>query len=255
MPTVQTESLEIAYEESGPSSGSPVLLLHGWPDAPRGFHPLALRLNAAGYRTIIPFLRGFGPTKFLNQETPRVGSGVALAQDAVDLADRLKLTRFAVVGHDWGARTAYTLAALFPERVTSIATLSLAFQPRSQFKIPELEQSRRFWYQWFLCVDGGLEKVREDPIAFARIHWDTWSPPGWFDDTEFAATSESFRNPDWVAITANSYSLPLAPRRSLGVALRRSQRRTPTNRKIIHARIDDSRRLRFLRRPKRIRRP
>ena len=153
MKTIHTDLLEIAFEDGGPDNGRPVLLLHGWPDAPCGWNGLAPRLHAGGWRTIAPYLRGSGPTRFLSDETPRVGAGLALAQDAVDLADRLALDRFAIVGHDWGARAAYTVAALFPERVTSVAALALAYQPKGLFTIPSFDQARRFWYQWFLCTD------------------------------------------------------------------------------------------------------
>ena len=219
MNRIRTDTLEIAFEEGGPADGIPVLLLHGWPDAPRGWNDVAQRLQAEGYRTIAPYLRGSSPTRFLSTETPRVGAGVALAQDAIDLADALGIDNFAVVGHDWGARVAYILAALFPERVKPIATLALAYQPRGQFSVSSFEQSRRFWYQWFMCTDAGADAVRKDPIGFARIQWETWSQAGsasvhwdrghprphWFADAEFAQTAESFRSPDWAAITLNAY--------------------------------------------------
>jgi pimeloyl-ACP methyl ester carboxylesterase len=166
---------------------------------------VALRLQAAGYRTIVPYLRGSIPTRFLSEDTLRVGAAVALAQDAIDLADALHLDRFAVIGHDWGARAAYTLAALFPERITTIAALSVAYQPRGIFKLPNVDQSRLYWYQWFMCSDRGAEAVRRNPIAFARAQWDTWSPAGWFDEPEFLSTAASFAGPDWVAITLSSY--------------------------------------------------
>jgi pimeloyl-ACP methyl ester carboxylesterase len=203
--TIRTDILEIAYEEEGPQNGPAVLLLHGWPDAPRGWKAIVHRLHAEGWHTIAPYLRGTGPTKFLHDETPRVGAAIALTQDAIDLVNGLGIEHFAVVGHDWGARAAYTLAALFPERITTISALALAYQPRGVFKIPSFDQSRRFWYQWFLSVDSGLAKVHEDPVGFARIQWETWSPPGWLDETEFSKTAEDFSNPDWVNITANAY--------------------------------------------------
>ena len=102
-------------------------------------------------RTIRPYLRGFGPTRFQSADAPRTGHGPALAQDIVDLADALGLDRFAIVGHDWGARAAYTVAALFPQRVTAIAALALAYQPGGVFAVPGFSQARAFWYQWFLC--------------------------------------------------------------------------------------------------------
>ncbi len=205
MKTVRTERLEIAFEEGGPANGFPVLLLHGWPDAPRGWTAVASGLEANGWRTVTPYLRGFGPTKFLSAGTPRVGTGVALAQDAIDLADALGLARFALVGHDWGARAAYLTAALFPERLTALAALSVSFVPKSVMQAPSFDQSRRYWYQWFQCTEPGAARVKEDPIGFARIQWDTWSPPGWFDEAEFVKTAESFSNPDWARITLNYY--------------------------------------------------
>lgn len=178
MRKIQTELLEIAFEDGGPRDGPVALVLHGWPDAPRGWDHVASRLHAVGWRTVIPYLRGSGPTRFLSEETPRVGAGVAPAQDAVDLADVLGLDRFAVVGHDWGARSAYTLTALYPDRVSTVSALALAYQPKGRFAVPSFDQSRRFWYQWFMCVGGGAEKVRADPSGFARIQWETWSPAG-----------------------------------------------------------------------------
>jgi pimeloyl-ACP methyl ester carboxylesterase len=205
MPIAHTELLDIAYEVGGPTDGPPVLLLHGWPDGPRGWAAVAQRLQVAGYRTIIPSLRGTAPTQFRAAATPRVAPGVALAQDAIDLLDALHLTRVAVVGHDWGARAAYTLAALFPERITAIAALALAYQPQGRFTLPDFAQSRLFWYQWFQCTEAGAAAVRQDPVGFARIQWDTWSPPGWFDEAEFAATAAPFSEPDWAAVTLNAY--------------------------------------------------
>ena len=205
----RTTKLEIAYTESGPADGRPVMLVHGWPDAARAWTAVAARLAAAGFRTIVPDLRGAGNTRFLSPDTPRDGSGVALAQDVIDLADALGIDRFDVVGHDWGARTAYTLAALFPGRISRIAGLALQFQPKGAFKLPHFSQARKFWYQWFMCTDVGAAAVRKDPIGFARIQWETWSPAGhpvaWFDDAEFLRTAESFRSPDWAAITLNAY--------------------------------------------------
>ncbi|MGZ4729377.1 MAG: alpha/beta fold hydrolase [Acidimicrobiales bacterium] len=205
MASVRTDVLDISYEATGPSDARPVLLIHGWPDAARGWRDVAGRLNAQGWRTIAPDLRGCGATRFISSSTPRDGQAVALTQDALDLADALGIERFAVVGHDWGARVAYTLAALVPERITAIAALALAYQPRAVFTMPDFEQARAFWYQWIMYVDAGADAVRRDPVAFARIQWDTWSPPGWFDDEEFAATARSFMNPDWGAITLNAY--------------------------------------------------
>lgn len=215
MASVRSALLDIAYDEVGDASGAPVVLLHGWPDTARGWRHVAHRLASSGVRTIIPDNRGSGATIFRSRDTPRDGQAAALAQDTIDLADALGLDRFAVVGHDWGARAAYTLAALVPERITAVAALALAYQPRGRFEMPDFLQARAFWYQWLMYVDDGVEAIRRDPIAFARVQWDTWSPPGWFDDDEFAATARGFGNPDWTAITLNAYRsrfLPAEPR-------------------------------------------
>jgi pimeloyl-ACP methyl ester carboxylesterase len=202
---LRTDLLEIAYDEGGAPTGPKVLLLHGWPDDVRGWRGVAARLQTLGYHTFAPYLRGCGPTRFRSADTIRDGRGIALAQDAIDFADALGLESFAVAGHDWGARTAYTLAALFPERVTHVIGIALAYQPRGEFKLPPFSQARRFWYQWYLTLDQGAEAVRADPKSFARIQWDTWSPPGWFDEAEFEATARSFENPDWASITLHAY--------------------------------------------------
>jgi pimeloyl-ACP methyl ester carboxylesterase len=205
MPIIRTENLEVAYEAGGPEGGAPLILLHGWPDDVRGWRQSAALLHARGWRTFTPYLRGFGPTRFLSPGKIRDGRGVALAQDAIDLADALKLETFAVAGHDWGARAAYTLAALFSERVTGIVGIALAFQPRGTFSVPPFSQARRFWYQWFMMLDDGACAIRADPKGFARIQWETWSPSGWFEETEFETTAISFENPDWAAVTLNAY--------------------------------------------------
>ena len=203
MPKISTPAVSIQYADDG--HGAPVVLVHGWPDSARGWDPVRAGLLADGYRVIVPDLRGCGQTSFVSEDIVRDGSAAALAQDVLDLADALDLDRFAVVGHDWGARTAYVLAAVAPERLTSITALALGYQPGGQFSMPPFGQARRFWYQWLLYVDAGVAAFTADPVGFARIQWETWSPPGWFDDAEFLETAHAFHNPDWAAITANAY--------------------------------------------------
>ena len=163
MERIRTDVLEICFETGGPDDGPPVLLIHGWPDAPRGWQDVARLLHQDGWRTIATYLRGCGPTEFLSPDVPRVGHGVALARDIIDLADRLGLDHFAVVGHDWGARAAYIAAALYPQRVTCIAALALPYQPRGVFAVPDFSQARAFWYQWLMCLDQGAEAVPAGP--------------------------------------------------------------------------------------------
>jgi pimeloyl-ACP methyl ester carboxylesterase len=129
-----------------------------------------------------------------------------MAQDAIDLADTLKLHKFAVIGHDWGARIAYALAILIPQRVTRMATMAVGWQP-GELPTPGLKQAQAYWYQWFMATERGRETVRRNGKAFARIQWNNWSPPGWFDDVEFERTAKSFENPDWPEITWHSYSV------------------------------------------------
>ncbi|MDO9412112.1 MAG: alpha/beta hydrolase [Pseudolabrys sp.] len=202
----ETPTLRIAYEDGGPKDGPPVLLLHGWPDDPRTYDAVAPALQQAGFRTVVPYLRGFGPTTFHPAETVRSGEYVVMAQDALDFADALGLKTFSVVGHDWGARIAYVLAAVCPERVPRIAALSVGWAP-GELATPALEQVRLYWYQWFMATERGRETVRSDPKAFARIMWETWAPQGWFSDAEFDATAKSFENEDWPGITLHSYTV------------------------------------------------
>ena len=137
-----TSILRIAYERGGPDNGAPVILLHGWPDDARTFDRIVPALQAAGFQTVVPWLRGFGPTSFLSADTMRSGEIVAMAQDVLDLADTLNHKTFAVVGHDWGARIAYVLAAIYPERAARICALSVGWQP-GELPTPDLEQARK----------------------------------------------------------------------------------------------------------------
>lgn len=200
----ETSALRMGFIVGGPVGGVPVLLLHGWPDDATTWDAIAPALHDAGFRTIAPWLRGFGPTRFRSDSTMRSGEIAAMAQDVLDLADALGLGRLAVVGHDWGARIAYLLAATHPQRLTHCAALSLGWSP-GKLATPGFEQARAFWYQWFLATDRGAEVLRTQGKGFARQMWDTWSPTGWFDDATFAAVARSFENPDWADVTLHSY--------------------------------------------------
>lgn len=201
-----TPLLRVAYRVGGPEDGRPALLLHGWPDDATTWDRVAPALHAAGWRTYAPWLRGFGATRFHDAATPRSGEMAALSQDALDFADALGLGRFAVIGHDWGARVAAVLGSTRPERISHCATLSVAWQP-GLLPTPPLSQQRAYWYQWFMATARGQAFVREHGKALAREMWDTWSPPGWFDDAEFDAVAAAFANPDWAAITLHSYQV------------------------------------------------
>ncbi|MEE3625223.1 alpha/beta hydrolase [Nitrospirillum sp. BR 11752] len=201
---VTTPLLDMAYIAGGPADGPPVLLLHGWPDDAHTWDRVAPALWAAGYKTVAPWWRGFGPTRFLSSQTARSGQMAALAQDALDLANALDWQRFSVIGHDWGARAAYFLAAVAPDRLCRIAALSVGWEPGS-LPTPALPQAQSYWYQWFLTTERGAETVCHDGKAFARHQWDNWGPAGWYEEAEFERTAAAFDNPDWAAITLHSY--------------------------------------------------
>jgi pimeloyl-ACP methyl ester carboxylesterase len=199
-----TPLLRIGYSTGGDKNAVPVLLLHGWPDDATTFDRIAPALQQAGYRTFAPFLRGFGPTRFLCDKTMRSGQIAAFAQDVLDFADALGLDRFAVVGHDWGARAAYVLASVFPERITYCVAMAVGWEP-GEPQTPPFETAQAFWYQWFMATERGAAAVHEKGRELARYQWEHWSPPGWFDETTFARVAESFANPDWAEITVHSY--------------------------------------------------
>ncbi|HEY0235012.1 MAG TPA: alpha/beta hydrolase [Afipia sp.] len=204
MPTILTDSLNIFYLDTGPITGIPVLLLHGWPDDETTWSDVSQRLNRAGFRTIMPTLRGFGRTTFVRTDTRRTGDSGILALDAITLMDALKIKRFCVAGHDWGARISEALAVGWPARVQSMVMMSTP--PRAGgVSTPSFEQAQRQWYHWFQATKRGAQAVRDQPKAFARFMWTNWSPPGWFEESTFERVARSFENPDWVDVTLHSY--------------------------------------------------
>ncbi len=204
---VNTPSVRLAYEESGPKRGERVMLLHGWPDSPRTWDEILPALHGAGFRTVAPYIRGYGPSTLrdpLFGRRMRTGQPVAYAQDMIDLADRLGMKRFHFIGHDWGARTGYALAALFPQRLKSLMAISVPYEP-GKAQPPKFPQARAFWYQWLLCTKPGEQKFREDPVAFGRAQWDAWSPSGWYTEHEFEETAKSWKGPDFNDIVLHAY--------------------------------------------------
>jgi pimeloyl-ACP methyl ester carboxylesterase len=204
MPTVRTSLLEIVYRDDGPRDAPVVLLLHGWPDDSSTWEAIIPSLNKAGLRTIAPTTRGFGKTRFLSPGTQRTGNAAMLVLDTIEMLDGLGVANFSVAGHDWGANMAGMLAAGWPERVDRIAMLSSP-PALGGLPPPDLRHARLQWYHWFQATKRGAQTVRDDPKAFARIMWETWSPEGWFDDATFDRLATSFDNPDWVDVTLHSY--------------------------------------------------
>jgi pimeloyl-ACP methyl ester carboxylesterase len=204
MPRVCTKFLDVAYQDTGPRDGPALLLLHGWPDDPSTWDGVYPKLNEAGFRTIVPTIRGFGETRFLSAETPRTGNTAILAIDAIEMLDAIGIERFSIAGHDWGSNMAETVAVGWPDRVRIMAMLSTPPRLGGMATSP-FWHARLQWYHWFQATERGARAVLEDPKGFARIMWDTWSPQGWFDETTFEKAAASFNNPDWVAVTLHSY--------------------------------------------------
>jgi pimeloyl-ACP methyl ester carboxylesterase len=205
--TIRTPTLEIAYEESGPADGPPVILLHGWPSDPHDWDGVAPALAADGWRVLAPWLRGFGATRFLHRNTPRSGQQAALGADLRDLMDALAIEDAYLAGYDWGGRAACVTAALWPERVRGLLSIggyniqhiATAGRPAAA------AQEHRLWYQWYFQTERGSTGLEQNRRDLARLLWRLWSPNWRFDDAVFAATAASFDNPDFVAVTIHSY--------------------------------------------------
>jgi pimeloyl-ACP methyl ester carboxylesterase len=204
---VRTSILEIAYEESGPADGLPVVLLHGWPYDVRSFDQVQPYLASAGLRVIVPYLRGYGPTRFLATKTMRSGEQAALGQDLLDLLDALRIDRALLAGFDWGGRAACVVSALWPERVHGLVTCT-GYQIQdiaNAFKPADPEQERRFWYQYYFQTERGRNGLMQMRGDIAKLLWRLWSPKWEFDNATFARTAASFDNPDFVEVTIHSY--------------------------------------------------
>ena len=207
--------LNIGYAEAGPADGPPVILLHGWPYDIYSFVDVAPVLAAAGFRVIVPHLRGYGTTRFLSPDTPRNGQQGALAIDVIALMDALKIEKAVVAGFDWGARTADIVAAIWPERVKALVSVSgylIGSQQANSNPLPPAAELQ-WWYQYYFATERGrlgYEKYRRE---FSKLIWQLASPKWNFDDATFERSAASFDNPDHVAIVIHNYRwrLGLAP--------------------------------------------
>jgi len=204
---IRTSALDVAYEESGAVDGEPVFLMHGWPYDPRCYDEVIPPLAAAGCRVIVPYLRGFGPTRFLAAETPRSGQQAALGNDLRELMDALAIERAVLAGYDWGGRAACIVAALWPGRVCGLVTVNsynLQDLPGS-VNPASPAQEHRLWYQYYFNTARGRAGLEADRRTFCRLLWQLWSPLWSFDDSTFERSAVSFDNPDFVAVTIHSY--------------------------------------------------
>lgn len=205
--TVRTPTLEIAYLAHGPEDGPPVILLHGFPYDVRAYADVAPPLAAAGRRVIVPWLRGYGPTRFLDPATPRSGQQAALGQDLLDLMDALDIHQAVLAGYDWGGRAACVAAALWPDRVQGLVTAGgYNIQDIAASARPgPPEQEHRYWYQYYFHTPRGAAGLEADRRGLARLLWRLWSPTWAFDEATFERTAASFDNPDFAAVVVQSY--------------------------------------------------
>jgi pimeloyl-ACP methyl ester carboxylesterase len=211
--------LDVGYVEVGPPNGQPVVLLHGWPYDIHSYAEAAPALGAAGYRVVVPHLRGYGTTRFLSGDTVRNGQQAALAVDVINLMDALVIDSAIVAGFDWGARSANVVAALWPERCKAMVSVSgylIGNQAANKAPLPPPAELS-WWYQYYFATDrgrAGYDKYRRD---FAKLIWHTASPQWTFDDETFDRSAASFDNPDHVDIVIHNY------RWRLGIASGESQ--------------------------------
>lgn len=198
--------LNVAYEEHGPADGIPAVLLHGFPYDPRAYDAVAPALAKQGFRAIVPYLRGYGPTRFLNPEMPRSGEQAALGTDLIALIEALGIARPVVAGYDWGGRAACITAAIRPDLVRGLVSCggyNMMGPPLTAPLDPEFE--RILWYQYYLHMHRGRMMLEQNRRGFCRTLWKQWSPRWAFDEQTFEATARSFDNPDFVEVVLHSY--------------------------------------------------
>ena len=204
--------LSIGYAEAGPPTGPVVILLHGWPYDIYSFVDVAPLLASAGYRVLVPYLRGYGPTRFLSNETFRNGQPSAVAVDTVAFMDALKIEKATLAGFDWGARTANIIAALWPERCKSMVSVSgylIGSQEAGKAPLPPAAELQ-WWYQFYFATERGRIGYDKNRHDFAKLIWQLASPKWKFDDATFDRSAASFDNPDHVSIVIHNYRWRLA---------------------------------------------
>jgi pimeloyl-ACP methyl ester carboxylesterase len=199
--------LNIAYYEAGPADGPAVVLLHGFPYDIHSYVDVAPRLAARGCRTIVPYLRGYGPTRFRDEKTPRSGEQAAMGADLIALMDALAVRRAVFGGYDWGGRAACVVAALWPERCMGlVAVNNYLIQDIAKAMVPvKPEREVPLWYQYYFQLERGRAGLAVNRRGIARILWQQWSPNWQFDDATFERTAAAFDNPDYVDVVIHSY--------------------------------------------------
>jgi pimeloyl-ACP methyl ester carboxylesterase len=199
--------LNVGYVEAGPTNGDPVVLLHGWPYDIYSFVDVAPLLAAAGYRVIVPYLRGYGTTRFVSDDTIRNGEPAAIAVDIIDLMDALKIEKATLAGFDWGARTANIVAALWPARCKAMVSVSgylIGSQEAGKAPLPPPAELQ-WWYQFYFATERGRAGYERYRREFAKLIWQLASPKWDFDEVTFERSARAFDNPDHVAVVIHNY--------------------------------------------------
>jgi pimeloyl-ACP methyl ester carboxylesterase len=204
MKIARTAVAEIGYLESGETDGIPVLLLHGFPDDAHTWDGVVAKLEGLPLRLVRPFQRGFGPSR-VTSIAAHSGQVAALAQDVLDLADELKIDRFALVGQDWGSRAAHAVAILAPERVTRLLVLATGYGPVIDDAAVQLRQAHAFWYQWWFHTAAGRAALEQNRERICEYLWRVWSPEWRFNPEEFAAIVPSLANEQFVDTVVHYY--------------------------------------------------
>lgn len=204
---VRTPVLDIAYEVHGPEAGTPIIQLHGFPYDPRCYDETIVPLSSIGCRVYVPYLRGYGPTRFLSSSTPRSGEQAALGKDLLDFMDALQIDRAVLAGYDWGGRAACIASALWPQRVIGLVTgggyniqdIAASVRPASA------EQEHRYWYQYYFHTERGRTGLEANRYEICKLLWKLWSPNWEFDEATYTRSAASFDNPDFVPVVIQSY--------------------------------------------------
>lgn len=205
--TTEAGVLEVAYVESGPADGPAVVLMHGFPYDIQAYAEVAPLLAAAGCRVVVPYMRGYGQTRFIDDRTPRSGQQGAFGADLLALMDALRTQRAVLAGYDWGGRACCIVAALWPERCAGLVSLnSYNIQDIAASVHPALPENEwRYWYQYYFHGARGREGLLKDRRALCRLLWHLWSPTWNFDNATFERSAPSFDNPDFVDVVIHSY--------------------------------------------------
>ena len=206
--TIRARVLDVAYLDVGPVDGSSVILLHGFPYDVRAYDDVVERLTALGMRCFVPYLRGFGPTRFIDADTVRSGEQAALGADLISFMDALDISNPILAGYDWGGRAACVVSALWPERVRGLVSCGTGYNIQSirHAAFPAAPEAEKLlWYQYYLHSARGYEGLKKYRDEFCHLLWRSWSPTWDFSKEEFSLTAKSFDNPDFVDVVTHSY--------------------------------------------------